>query len=135
MRRLIILTIAFMFIYMPLRAQETGTAGSGPGADAEAAGGCGKITLGGMGEPEGEEAAVGAEGVDAAAEDDLYYDEGQLPAEGAAEELEAECGAPDADGYFVCTEGGVSYSCYCCDAADQQIPYSETCDPCCIPME
>ena len=135
MRRLIVLTIAFMFICMPLLAQETGT-GAGADAGGGETGGCGKIQMGSMGEPEGEEAAAGAEGTDAAGEDDLYYDEGELPPEGAGgEALEAECGAPDAEGFFVCTEGGVSYSCYCCDAADQQIPYAETCDPCCIPME
>jgi hypothetical protein len=140
MRRLIILTIAFMFICMPLLAQETGTEVSGSGADAGAgeAGGCGKIMLGGMSEPEGEDAAAGTDVAEegAEAEGDLYYDEVELPPEGAAsEEAVADCAAPDADGFFVCTEDGVSYNCYCCDDADQQIPYSDTCDPCCLPME
>jgi len=141
MRRLLILTIAFMFICMPLLAQESGTEVSGSGADAGGeAGGCGKIMLGGMGGGEEEGAAVGTGVDEEGAEGDLYYDDGTLPAEGAetaapAEEVQADCGTPDADGFFVCSEGGVSYTCYCCDEADQQIPYAEACEPCCMPME
>jgi hypothetical protein len=133
MRRLIVLTIALMFICMPLLAQETGTASSGSGA--EATGGCGKVMMGSMGEPEEEGAVEGAEGADAAAEGDLYYDDGAAAEGGGGEELQADCGAPDAEEFFVCTEAGVSYNCYCCDAADQQIPYVETCEPCCMAIE
>lgn len=136
MRRLFILTIAFMFICMPLLAQETGTEISGSGADAGAgeAGGCGKIMLGGMGDTEGEGAEFGETVDDTALGQEGLYEEGALPPEAPTEEVDAECGAPDADGFFVCTDPGTGLplTCYCCDDADQQIPYSDTCIPCCM---